>query len=54
MSDSTSSKGGNIGGNTVNFGGFGIGSGGGGADGLGQLWPMLFCGAMVLLILRKR
>ena len=51
MSDSTSSKGGSIGGNTVNFGGFGIGAGGGN---LMQYWPLLAGAAVLLIILRKR
>ena len=51
MSDATSSKGGSIGGNTVNFGGFGIGAGGGG---LMQYWPLLAGVAVLLIIARKR
>ena len=51
MSDSTSSKGGNIGGNTVNFGGFGIGAGGGD---LMQYWPLLAGAALLLIIVRTR
>jgi hypothetical protein len=54
LSDSTSSKGGSIGGNYVNFGGFGMGAGGVGAGGMVEYWPLLLGGVVLLAILRKK
>jgi hypothetical protein len=54
FSSSTSSKSGDIvAPNTVNFGGFGSGAGGGGLGSLTQYWPLLLGAAVLVAVLHK-
>lgn len=58
LSSNTSSKAGDIGApNTVYFGGFGMGAGGGSGDigaMVAQYWPFLVAGAVALILLRRK
>jgi hypothetical protein len=54
LSSSATSTSGNVSApNTVNFGGFGSGSGGSGMGSISQYLPLIAVGALVLILARK-